>query len=213
MRAVAVVVGFSSVALLAAVALAEPAGLGFEIPLDPVPEGGAADADAGADARRDAREAAGFVPDPTPMVTRHQWVLDLAWSDGQPALRGARRVELAKPTPTPRMMGRFAVELWIGHELLERYRFDFPLLAADELTGVEKRPWGAPPSFERKLTTRLAVMLPHSDRATRAVLVDRATGRTWPLPFPFDADAGALTPAPEAPAAARDASADAPGGG
>jgi hypothetical protein len=28
-------------------------------------------------------------------------------------------------------------------------------------------------------------MLPHSERATRALLVDRATGNVWALPWPF----------------------------
>ncbi len=134
----------------------------------------------------------GFLPDPTPLVTRHQWVVDLAYRAGVVAFNGARRVEAAKAVTTPRMMGRFAVELYIGKELIDRVRFDFPLLGADELGGSERR-WDSPPSFERKLSTMAAVMIPHSERATRVVLVDRASGRVWPLPWPFDAriDAGA----------------------
>ena len=146
------------------------------------------------------------------MVTRKQWVLELAWADGAPSVRSARRVDLARPTATPRLLGRFAVELWIGHELLERYRFDFPLLAADDMPGVDKRPWDAPPSFERKLRSRIGILVPHSERATRAQLVDRATGRSYPLPWPLDAaiaDAGA--PDAVSSGASRDAStADAP---
>jgi hypothetical protein len=84
------------------------------------------------------------------------------------------------------MMGRFAVELYIGKELIDRVRFDFPLLGADELAGGERK-WDSPPSFERKLSTTAAVMIPHSERATRVVLVDRASGRVWPLPWPFTA--------------------------
>jgi len=34
-------------------------------------------------------------------------------------------------------------------------------------------------------------MIPHSERATRAVLVDRATGGAWLLPWPFVARADA----------------------
>jgi hypothetical protein len=102
---------------------------------------------------------------------------------------GVRRVEAAKAVTTPRMMGRFAVELYIGKELIDRVRFDFPLLGADELAGGERR-WDSPPSFERKLSTTAAVMIPHSERATRVVLVDRASGRVWPLPWPFVVRAG-----------------------
>lgn len=150
-------------------------------------------ADAGADGD------AGRAPspsDPVPLTTKNQWVLDLRWHQGALALRGARRLTLERPTPTARRMGRFAVELWVGRELVDRVRFDFPLLGADEFAG-QKRPWNAPPSFERKLTTSAAVMIPHSERVTRIVVVDRATGETTELPSPLDAarDAGAA-PAP-----------------
>ncbi len=126
----------------------------------------------------------GFLPDPSALVTRHQWVVDLGYRSGSVLFGGVRRVELAKPTATQRQMGRFAIELYIGKELIDRVRFDFPLLGADELAGGPRR-WDAPPSFERRLSTRAAVMIPHSERATRAVLVDRATGRLWFLPWPF----------------------------
>jgi hypothetical protein len=93
------------------------------------------------------------------------------------------------------MMGRFAIELYVGKQLLDRVRFDFPLLGADDFAGGSRR-WDSPPSFERNLSTQAAVMIPHSERATRAILVDRATGQAWMLPWPFvplapRADAGA----------------------
>jgi hypothetical protein len=126
----------------------------------------------------------GFLPDPPPLVTRHQWVVDLGYRSAAITFNGARRVEATKAVTTPRMMGRFAIELYIGKELIDRVRFDFPLLGADELAGSERR-FDSPPSFERKLSTAAAVMIPHSERATRVVLVDRASGRVWPLPWPF----------------------------
>jgi hypothetical protein len=133
----------------------------------------------------------GFAPDPTPLVTRHQWVVDLGYREGVVSFRGARRAEIPKAITTPRMMGRFALELYVGKELIDRVRFDFPLLGADELAGGERR-WDSPPSFERRLSTTAAVMFPHSERATRVVLVDRASGRVWSLPWPLAlrADAG-----------------------
>jgi hypothetical protein len=127
---------------------------------------------------------AGYPPDPTPLVTRHQWVIDLRYRSGVVTYGGARRVELPTATATPRMMGRFAVELYVGKQLLDRVRFDFPLLGSDELAGAKRR-WDSPVSFERHLSTQAAVMIPHSERATRAILVDRATGGAWFLPWPF----------------------------
>jgi hypothetical protein len=126
----------------------------------------------------------GYAPDPIALVTRHQWVLDLRYRSGTLIYGGARRVELPSATPTVRMMGRFAVELYVGPQLLDRVRFDFPLLGADELAGNPRR-WDSPPSFERNLSTQAAIMIPNSERATRAFLVDRATGRAWALPWPF----------------------------
>jgi hypothetical protein len=135
--------------------------------------------------------AAGYAPDPVALTTRHQWVIDLRYRSGTITYGGSRRVELPRPTSTSRVMGRFAVELYVGPQLIDRVRFNFPLLGADELAGGARR-WDSPPSFERKLSTQAAVMIPHSERATRATLVDRATGRTWRLPWPFvsRADAG-----------------------
>ncbi len=143
--------------------------------------------DAGTDL---APPAAGYAPDPAPLVTRHQWVVDLRYRSGSLVYGGSRRVDLAQPTPTPRRMGRFALELYVGPQLLERVRFDFPLLGADELGGSPRR-WDSAPSFERKLSSQAAVMIPQSERATRATLVDRATGRAWVLPWPLTSPAPA----------------------
>ncbi|HMI89615.1 MAG TPA: hypothetical protein VK550_36325 [Polyangiaceae bacterium] len=134
----------------------------------------------------------GYLPDPAPLVTRHQWVVDLGYRSGAVVFGGARRLELTKATGTSRAMGRFALELFVGKELIDRVRFDFPLLGADDFADTPRR-WDSPPSFERLLSTRAAIMLPHSERATRAVLVDRATGNIWALPWPFTAGADAGT--------------------
>lgn len=136
----------------------------------------------------------GYAPDPKPLVSKKQWKLGFRYREGQIDLQSVQPVELKQPTATPRKMGRFAVELYIGQELIERVRFDFPLLAGEELPG-KKRKHDDPPSFERKLTTRTTVMVPHSERATRARLVDRATGRVVELPWPFE-EASVEQPAP-----------------
>lgn len=123
-------------------------------------------------------------PDPTPLVERAQWVFDLRWTRGEVSLLRARRLELPSAQPTPRLMGRFALELFEGKTLVERARFDFPLLGAPEPD--------AAPSLAGKLSTRIAVMFPATRRGTRLELWDRATNRRWPLPWPprLLADAG-----------------------
>jgi hypothetical protein len=169
----------ASALLLSFLAHAATGDAGTEVALMPLPN------DAGP-------PPSGYLPDPAPLTTRHQWVIDLGYRAGVVVFGGARRVELAKPAGTSRAMGRFALELYIGKELIDRVRFDFPLLGADEFADTPRR-WDSPPSFERHLSTRAAIMLPHSERATRAVLVDRATGNVWALPWPFAAAADAGT--------------------
>ncbi|HEY3593713.1 MAG TPA: hypothetical protein VGL13_07560 [Polyangiaceae bacterium] len=126
---------------------------------------------------------AGYSPDPRPLTTRQQWVMRFAYRTGQVFFRGANRVDLARAVATPRVFGRFAVELYIGKELVDRVRFDFPMLGADDpgATDDKLRP---PAAFAAGLTTQSSVQVPRSDRATRAALVDRATGVTWALPWP-----------------------------
>jgi hypothetical protein len=89
-------------------------------------------------------------------------------------------------------MGRFALELFEGPTLLERARFDFPLLGAEELD--------ASLSFTPKLRTRIGVVFPATHRGTRLDLVDRKSGRRWALPWPVQESAQAL---PDGAAATR----------
>lgn len=124
----------------------------------------------------------GSRPDPPPLSSRSQWELDLAFDEGQVALRGAHSVVLDRPTATARSMGRFALELYVGPELVDRVRFDFPLLGAGEYAA--KRPWNAPPSFERHLHSNAKVRIPQSQRATMLILVDRAAREAWRVPWP-----------------------------
>ncbi|HEY1692158.1 MAG TPA: hypothetical protein VGG39_08345 [Polyangiaceae bacterium] len=137
-------------------------------------------------------------PDPPPLVEKSQWVYDLRWDRGELWLLGVHPLELAAPQATPRVMGRFAVELFEGPTLLERVRFDFPLLGADDPEGG--------PSMSSKLRTRIGVVFPATKRGTRLELWDRATNRRWSLPWPPQGEAAA---APSGSAGARpDAGAD-----
>jgi hypothetical protein len=134
------------------------------------------------------------LPDPPPLVERAQWVFDLRWDRGEVWLLAVHPLQLTAPQSTPRAMGRFAVELFEGRTLVERARFDFPLLAYSEPD--------ADVSLTKKLVTRIGVVFPASKRGTRLELWDRATNRRWSLPWPpastGAADAGALAAAGDA---------------
>jgi hypothetical protein len=109
-----------------------------------------------------------------------------------------------RPETTPRRMGRFAFELWLGHELVERLRFDFPLLAAETPRTGPRRPLREVPSFAPGAQVSVSLRLPASERATRARILDRATGESvevaWPPPQGSFASPG-NAPAPACPAA------------
>ncbi len=119
--------------------------------------------------------------DPTPLVERSQWVFDLRWDRGDVWLVGVKPLELPARQATPRVMGRFALELFEGPALVERVRFDFPLLGAPE---PGDGGWSSAPSFTQKLRTRVGVVFPATPRGTRLELLDRATNRRWALPWP-----------------------------
>ncbi len=114
--------------------------------------------------------------DPPQLVERGRWVFDLRWDRGDVWLLGVAPRTLASPEATPRAMGRFALELFEGPALVERVRFDFPLLGAAEPDGGV--------SLAAKLRTRIGVLFPATRRGTRLELLDRATNRRWALPWP-----------------------------
>lgn len=148
--------------------------------------------DAGADAAKPA-PAKPIPPDPPPMNERVQWVFVLRWNRGEPYLVAIHKTDMGENHPTARMMGRFALELFEGPTMIERVRFDFPGLGMEEITDAG---WRSPPSFLKKLDTRIGVLFPATKRGTRLELWDRATNRRWPLPWPptegtFADDAGA----------------------
>jgi hypothetical protein len=130
------------------------------------------------------------LPDPPATTVQRQWIFDLKWSKGDVYLMGVRAWDPGAPRRTPRAMGRFALELWEGHTLLERVRFDFPLMALAD-TDAGRRD---PPSMEAKLTTRIGVIFPQLARGTRLELWDRATDRRWPVPWPVEEWLDAGTP-------------------
>ena len=141
--------------------------------------------DTGAGAADASREAASIVsripPDPPPMTERFQWVFDLRWDRGDVYLLEVHKVDMAGPHTTPRVMGRFALELFEGPTLIERVRFDFPMLGVPEGPDAGMR---TAPRFEPKLKTRIGVLFPATKRGTKLELWDRAKDTRVALPWP-----------------------------
>ncbi|HQY65380.1 MAG TPA: hypothetical protein PK141_28500 [Polyangiaceae bacterium] len=145
-----------------------------------------AEADEPSMGRPDAGALSRTPPDPRPLRSSEQYVVDLRWVRGDVYLVSMNVVTLPAPRESPRVMGRFALELYEGATLLDRVRFDFPLLGAVEgERGAKLAP---------KLSTRVGVMFPAISRGTHLELWDRATDTRWPVPWP------PATPAPLAPA-------------
>jgi hypothetical protein len=149
---------------------------------------------------------AGSAPDPEPLSLREQWQYALVYQAGSVRVEHTEKRTSPKPVTTVRHMGRFALELWIGHELIDRVRFDFPLIAAEDAPGATRRPLHQAPSLGPNAIARISVLVPASPRATRLVLVDRATGKAQEFAWPPDREPSATAsppPAPEAGPAAR----------
>ncbi len=126
----------------------------------------------------------GSLPDPKALRLARQWEYELVYERGEVSVESVTERNFSQPVVTGRRMGRYAIELWIGKELVERVRFDFPLLAAEEVGSGRRHPLKEPPNFAAGAVVSRRVLVPASPRATRAVLVDRATGRTLTLDWP-----------------------------
>ena len=151
--------------------------------------------------RPDAVTLHGDLPDPPPLSERRQWHYAVNYDRGTIRVANPTFECLARPRPSQRRIGRYAFELWVGAELIERVRFDFPLLAAEEPPTGPRKPLREVPSFARGAQVSVMLVVPQSDRANRARILDRATGDAVEVPWPplAPADAGlALCTAPAA---------------
>jgi hypothetical protein len=128
----------------------------------------------------------GDLPDPKPLRTDQQWAYTLRYARGDVRVEGVEHRVLDTPRVTERRIGRFAIELWIGRELVDRVRFDFPLIGSDAPPSGPRRPLAEPPTMLAGADVGITVLVPESPRATYAVLVDRATGKRRALPWPPD---------------------------
>lgn len=124
-------------------------------------------------------------PDPKPLHTR-EWIdYEFVFKEGTVEVHSVQLERTEKPRDTARVVGRYAVELWIGCELIDRVRFGFPLQAAERPTPPGTRhALNEQPSLTANAYLARTVMVPLNLRATRAELVDRGTGKRSSLAWP-----------------------------
>jgi hypothetical protein len=150
-------------------------------------------------AEKPAEPPKGSQPDPEPLRQKEQYEYELAYVRGEVSVTKVRPVTYEQPVVTARRIGRFAIELWIGQELVDRVRFDFPMTAADEPVAQGRERLSAAPNLGEGASVTHLVLVPAAPRARRALLVDRATNAVIELPWPPDRVPIAPAEKPEAP--------------
>lgn len=172
-------------------------GVGAAVGVGPFAAGGGALAEALADSAKKAEPS-----DPQPVESTKQWVFEIQVKSSVPGISKVTELELKKPEATPRMTGRWAIELYVGTELLDRLRFNVPL-GGDDADNGKGQPGQKRPVF--KVNTRMFLRMADAKRAAVLKLVDRTTGDVRAYRWPPAKD-GTLEPiAP--PAASASASA------
>lgn len=116
------------------------------------------------------------LPDPPPLRTDDYLYYTLVFDQGELRVEKVEPVHLQQPASSARRLGRFAFEFWVGKELLDRIRFDFPLLAAETGRGENE--------FERGLKAQTLVKVPRPERASSARVLDRKTRQIYPVEWP-----------------------------
>jgi hypothetical protein len=114
-------------------------------------------------------------PDPTPLVSDAVFVLSVRFNKGTVTITKVKREKLAVKSAVERRMGRFAAELFSGPTLVERIRFDFPLINDDSK---------ASEVYEKGLDVTVDVRIPDSDRPNKFEIWDRATDQRWKFDYP-----------------------------
>jgi hypothetical protein len=145
----------------------------------------------------------GHLPDPQPLSERAQWSYPVVYDRGTIRVGDPEPMCLSRPQPTPRRMGRFAFELWLGRELVDRLRFDFPLLATEEPPAGPRRPLRETPRFAPGAHVSVTLRIPASERAATARIFDRATGESIAVPWPPRSSEGVTRARPCPPAKPR----------
>jgi hypothetical protein len=133
----------------------------------------------------------GFAPDPPAKASTKHWVFDVTVRRGRLFLTKARSISYAKPVETARVHGRFAVEFSVGNELLDRIRFDVPMMGLGPNEKSKRHPFPRPGLDD--VTTQVQVKIADNARTVSVRLVDRATGSLERYQWPPEPD-GRLIP-------------------
>src|SRR5262249_4877551 len=133
----------------------------------------------------------GLSPDPPAKANTKHWMFDVHVSAGKLSLTRARPFTYEKAVETPRVHGRFAIEFFVGRELLDRIRFDVPLMGAGSPEKSPRHPFPRP-SFD-SVTTDVQARMADNPRTVIVALVDRASGTLQRFQWPPEPD-GRLVP-------------------
>lgn len=114
-------------------------------------------------------------PDPTPLSADAVFILSVKYDRGSVSIVKVRREKLPVKGAVDRHMGRFAAELLSGPTVIERIRFDFPLINDDSKTAE---------AYEKGLVVTVDVKIPDSDRPNKLEIWDRATDKRWKFDYP-----------------------------
>lgn len=114
-------------------------------------------------------------PDPTPLVSDAVFVMSVRFHKGEVTTAKVRREKLPAKAAVDRHFGRFAAELYSGPTLVERIRFDFPLINDDS---------NAADVYAKGLDVTVDVKIPDSDRPNKLEIWDRSTDKRWKLEYP-----------------------------
>lgn len=134
---------------------------------------------------------AGFSPDPPGHASRKQWALTITAREGKVTAASASSSLLKQPAESPRVVGRFALELYIGATLLDRVRFNVPLMGDGPMEHSRRTTYHSPDTDQ--VTTTLQVRLADNPRGAYLVLVDRVTEERRRFEWPPTED-GKLIP-------------------
>jgi hypothetical protein len=138
---------------------------------------------ASASASPAASPEAGRKGDPPALRSADHWKLSLQYVRGEIRVAKVEQLHLEEPREGDRRTGRFAIELWSNQTLLDRLRFDFPLLAV-ETPHTDQRPIRREAVFSAGADVSTTLQVPSIPEIDRAQIVDRVTGQIAPLSWP-----------------------------
>ncbi|HTM44799.1 MAG TPA: hypothetical protein VL137_07585 [Polyangiaceae bacterium] len=128
--------------------------------------------------------AAPAIPDPPAASSTDHWLLEIRYQRGVIQIASVQQQHFAEPREGTQHTGRFALELWANEALLQRLKFDFPLLAAESPPSSNLRPLRPQPLFGPGAEVSARLMVPIIAGVTRAQIVDRHGGQVTAIAWP-----------------------------